>query len=100
MTEIEYDKKLTELSREYNKKVEDFKHEFAMSNKKYNIGDIIKSNVAIIEIDDISVSTYMFTKYPDVHYFGYELTQKLQKRKDGERQGIFQSDVIRKIERS
>ena len=74
-------------------------NKWAYANARFNVGDIIKSQGTIIQIDQRHGrhSPYYGTKRLYVEYRGPVLTKKLQPRKDGERSSIY--DDGREIER-
>lgn len=66
-------------------------NKWAYVNARFNIGDIIESQGTIIQIDKRygRHSPYYGTKRLYVEYRGLQLTKKLQPRKDGERNSIY-----------
>lgn len=66
-------------------------NKWANVNARFNVGDIIESQGTIIQIDQRygRHSPYYGTKSLYVEYRGLQLTKKLQPRKDGERNSIY-----------
>ena len=84
------------IEREANCKKNNLMHAYAMKNKKYQLGDILKGRVRTIKVDSIrwSSSTYG-DKEPFAVYYGKELTKKLIERKDGSTGSVYGDDVIK-----
>lgn len=99
MTRKEYDDQLDLIKQKYNNEINKLHRSYALSNNPYQIGDIIEDNIGHIKIEKIDVILYSST--PICRYYGPELRKadKLPK-KNGCKRGIWQVDVIRKIETS
>jgi hypothetical protein len=88
MTKDEYDKKHEAIETEHTKKLHELRLEYAKSNSKYSIGDIVGDNSRLIKINTINYSVLSFW-YPNTVYEGVMLTKKLKPFKNGERATIF-----------
>lgn len=83
MTEDEYLKTLDMLKKEFDRRTQELRQVFAITNCKYKVGDIIANkNNLIIRVEKIYGST-IYSKIPIICYYGPRLTLKLQPRKDG-----------------
>lgn len=65
--------------------------EFAESNAKYKIGDIVGDDSDIIRVEQISYSIY----HGDIsiYYYGPLLTKKGEPRKDGAKRAVYESVI-------
>ena len=69
---------------------------WAMSNAKFRIGDIICSHDVIIRIERIS-GRYPIFGEPYIEYYGPALTKQLKERKDGWKTTIYDDSPDRNI---
>lgn len=69
---------------------------WAISNAKFHIGDIICSHNLIIRVDRIN-GGYIPPEEPYVIYSGPALTKQLEERKDGSRMPIYDDSPDRNI---
>lgn len=97
MERNEYLAKLKEIEEKCKKEKNAFILEFALSNAKFKVGDIIKDHRWIIKIDKISASMITFSGVPDTIYYGVELKKDLTPKKSGERQSIVQYQTVENI---
>lgn len=65
--------------------------EFAESNAKYKIGDIVGDNSDKIRVETISY--YVSNGDISIYYCGPLLTKKGEPRKDGTKRGVFESAI-------
>lgn len=68
--------------------------EFALSNAKYKIGDIVGDATDIIRVESISYSEYCGDI--SIYYYGPLLTKKGAPRKDGAKRAIF-NPILKQI---
>jgi hypothetical protein len=94
MSREEYDIKLKELEKEFNEKKTALIIECGLSQRKFNNGDIIRSNTGVtIEVSKVKVYTG-FDRYPIPVYHGAELTKALVPKKNGDRGAIYGNDDV------
>ena len=86
-----YEKDLKEARQRRDNRKSIALNKWANVNARFNVGDIINSQGIIIQIDQRHgrYSPYYGTKKLYVEYRGPQLTKKLQPRKDGERNSIY-----------
>jgi hypothetical protein len=86
MTEKEYFKKIDELSRISKKEKEKVDIQYAESNRKYNIGDIVEGSAGVMIIEKIGYMGQFFKTLPQCTYIGPKLRKSdLQPVKKGDR---------------
>jgi len=94
MNEAEFLTKLAELENEFNEKKTNLIIECGLSQRKYNNGDIITSDVGTtIKVDTVKVYRGL-EKYPMPVYHGVELTKALEPKKNGARGAIYGNDKV------
>ena len=93
MEKEEYDIKLKELKDEFKKKETALIIECGLSQKKFDVGDIITNNIYTIKVDSVRVHMG-FEKYPMPVYHGVELTKALVPKKNGGRGAIYGNDDV------
>ncbi len=71
---------------------------FAMSNVKYEKGDIIKDSVKIIIIDKITA--YKGFHLPEPVYHGIELKKNLTPTKKGNRESIYGHHLVELVKKA
>ena len=82
MTKLEeLNEKIEHILRECNVKTNELKSNYAKSNRRFKVGDIIKDNNSIIEIDDIHWGQGYSNPEPKPFSHGFELTKKLSRKK-------------------
>ena len=91
MEKEEYKLKLKEIEAEYDAKKKALYKEYALSNAKFKMVDIIKDERWTIKVDVIS--TYIGFGDPEPVYRGYELKKDLTPKKSMERQSIHGNDA-------
>ena len=86
-----YEKDLKEAKQRRNDRKSIALNKWAITNARFNVGDIIESQGTIIQVVRRygRYSQYYGTKGLYVEYRGPKLTKKLQPRKDGERSSIY-----------
>jgi hypothetical protein len=83
MTELDYKQKMQIIESEYLQAKKNLYIEYAISQRKFKIGDIIKDhNNTIIEISKFG--TCMTLGLPKPTYIGRELRKDLVKKKNGD----------------
>lgn len=98
MTEIEYTSKLQELKNEAQKQETDLKIKYAISQRIFEIGDIIKrGDETPILIQGFATSTGWFGGLPQPVYKGVELTKGLQPKKHGDIGSIYGNENVELI---
>ncbi len=88
MTDLEYDDKMLQIENAFEIAKKSLYKEYALSNAKFKIGDMIKDYRSALVIDRITASGPMFGK-PEAVYHGFELKKDLTPRKDKSRVAIF-----------
>jgi len=91
MTKEEYNKKILDLEIELKEQKRKLGREYAFSNNKYSIGDIIKDHKATIRIEKIQWTNSL--SGPECVYWGTILKKDLTPRKDGKTDSIFQGNI-------
>jgi len=82
MTEADYKHKMQVIETEYLQAKKQLYLDYAISQRKYNVGDIIKNdNGTIIEVQKYGVS--VFFSLPKPTYIGKELRKDLVPKKNG-----------------
>lgn len=81
MTEQEYTNKLREIKAQASKLEAELIREYAKSQIKFKVGDIISGTQGIMVIEKFG--TYMGLGLPEPVYIGPELKKDLTPRKDG-----------------
>ena len=88
MTNEEMKQKVAHIERVAELQKKAVYREFAQSNAKYKIGDIVGDNSDIIRIETISYS--VFHGDVSIYYYGPLLTKKGDPRKDGTKRAVFE----------
>lgn len=98
MTLEEYNTKINEAKKRHEAEINSLHKEYAMSNAKFSVGDIIKDHRWTLLIDKITWSKFMSD--PEPVYQGLELKKDLTPRKDGSRVSIYgnKADLVKKAE--
>lgn len=91
MTEEIYKKKLKDIQEEANKATRRLWEEYAMSNAKFKVGDIIKDHRWTLKVDRIT--TYVSFGLPEPVYHGAELKKDLTPKKNNNRGAIHGNDA-------
>lgn len=101
MTPEQFRVKLKKYKTEFEKNVDKLTLEYAVSNSKIEIGDVIRSHGLIIRVDKITTSKYDYTYdyLPQRMYSGVLLTQKLHPHKNNEIVSIDGGDTVELIGR-
>jgi hypothetical protein len=90
----EYIEKKRELTEQHDRDMVKLNREYALSNNTVKVGDTVKSNRVAIIVDNIRIGRIYRTEEPCCVYFGVMLTKKGRPYKSGERNSIWQNDVI------
>ena len=96
MEDIEYKRRLVEIEDIFNESKKELYIEYAMSNRKYKKGDVIKDSRWAFKIDKITTSISI-SSIPEPVYHGYELKKDLTPRKDKSRVCIYGHDNVELI---
>lgn len=91
MTEQEYKKRLSAINEKYEADKKALYKEFALSNAKFKVGDIIKDSRGIIKIEIVTGGK--LGDLPETVYKGRELKKDLTPRKDKNILFIWGNDV-------
>lgn len=94
-----YRKQIEELENKKKSFVKQLMNDWANENSEYKIGDIIESNLTIIQITKITGEYSSYNSYFYPVYHGIVLTKQLKPRKDGSTFTIYDDKgrVITKI---
>ena len=93
MDQKEYQEKLKVLEKEFNQKATALSIECGLSQKKYNIGDIITNGIWTIKVE--AVRAYLgLEKCPMPVYHGASLTEDLVPKKNKEKGSIYGNDDV------
>jgi hypothetical protein len=82
MIKEQYDSRLLELKKEYQRKVEELNAEYAIDNNTYIVGDLFRDHIGFIKIEKINVSMD-HTGMPSCRYFGPEYKVDRTPKKSG-----------------
>lgn len=91
MTKEELKEKIAAIDRLAETKKRAAYYEYARTNAKHKIGDIVGDATDIIRVESISFNVY----YGDVsiYYYGPLLTKKGEPRKNGAKRAVFESNI-------
>ncbi len=92
MTREEYDNKLGVIELDYRNKKNALIKEYGLSQAKFKVGDIVRDHRFIMKIDKIKAALQFGEVL--VVYEGFELTKKLEIRKDKSRRGIYGNEGV------
>ena len=96
MNELEYKDKLQVIETEYLQAKKELYIEYAKSQRKFKIGDIIKNNVGtIIKIQKFGTSISFSNPKPT--YIGIELRKDLEPKKNGNIETIYGNNEVELI---
>lgn len=87
MTKEEYQSKLKSIEFEFETARHNLYKEFALSNAKFKLGDMIRDSRFAFVVDRITVSRLF--DFPEPVYHGYELRKDLTPRKYKSRVAIY-----------
>ena len=93
MNKIEYQRKQEEIEQDYKNRKKLLDKEFAHSNNKIKIGDIIEINGIKIKVELMGMSNY-YNAYPQLVYKGIRLTKSNNPFKNNEECTLLQQDII------
>ena len=94
MEEIELVSELNKLSRQYAEDKNAIRKKFALSNKKYKIGDILKCDLGIIKVSKITIAGVFNSEKAECVYHGEKLKKSnMEPYKNGDRESFYQSRV-------
>ena len=97
MTQDQYTKEIQAIEKQTKELKWQVSLRYAKANQKYKIGDILRSNSHIIEVDKIIYGYSFDGKFPEAHYFGYVLTAKLERYKNNDRHQSAQSSITEEL---
>lgn len=83
MTKEQYDHEMSLINDKYKAMKNDLYVRYAESNNTIKKGSIVSTGNSSIIVDKINISL-MFSRYPQIMYYGRILTKKGVPRKDGE----------------
>lgn len=89
----EYNKRLTDLEREFEVKKNQLAKECAISNNTYKVGDTVTDHIGSIKIESIGFSYGRYGKIPYSVYNGPVLTKKGVPKKTGEYRKVYGCNV-------
>ena len=90
MTKEQYIENVSELNRKHSFALNQLRTEFAFSNAKYKIGDIIDDYQGRILVDKITLAPVIYgSEFPGVCYQGYALKKNNTIKKNKQRESIF-----------
>lgn len=90
-----YEQKLNEIENECSQKKTKLMVDYGLSQKKFDVGDIITNNIYTIKVDKITV--YKSFGLPMPVYHGVELTKELVPKKNKNRGAIYSNDNVTKL---
>jgi hypothetical protein len=94
MTKEEYKSKLIEINNDSELKLKSLAKEYALSNNPYKIGDIVTDHIKTVKIEKIQFTLGQFQSPPECVYTGIELTKKGEPNKNGNKNSVYQSNII------
>ena len=89
----EYDQLKEVMLNHHLKELHELAKQYALSNVRSRIGDIITNNAVTIKADKFSVST-MFASHPYIIWHGDEYTKAGKRRKDLSRGSVRDSSIV------
>jgi len=95
MNREEYSIKRNILKTEYDKKVRELNKEYALSNNKISIGDIITDHIGSIKVEAICITTPFGRDNPCCLYSGTEYTKSGKPFKNGSKRKVYQFNLIK-----
>lgn len=99
MTEAEYDELKRKIDKDHDDALILLGRTYAAGNRKYQVGDILKSDYGtIIRVDRVSWMLGLNNQYPECVYVGKELRRDLQPKKIDKTYKMLQSRVDKRIE--
>lgn len=97
LSEAEYNTRLEALQKEHKQQLTSLAHEYAVRNREYKVGDILRSDYAIISVETIVWNAGSKCTLPHIVYVGMELTKKLAPKKNARKMKIPQFAVVEKV---
>lgn len=95
----EYKLKLTAIRNEALENEKLLNREYAKSNRKYTIGDIISDSNGSIKIDKYGID-FDSNRLPVLYYLGTELNKTLEPKKKHSTRAIWPSNICEPIKKS
>jgi hypothetical protein len=87
MTIEEYKERLAVITTEFEIEKRKLNGDYAMSNRRFNKGDILKGYNSTILVDEFKLGR-SFNGIPYLVYYGFELKKDLTPKKNGARDSI------------
>jgi hypothetical protein len=91
MTKEEYDELKRSMRARHEKEEFELAKQFALSNNKHEVGDVIEDHIGLGEIIKIQLDAY--SKPPACVYLCKELTRKKEYKKNQSQRRIWQSNL-------
>jgi len=80
----------------FDTRVRSLEYDFAMANNPHSVGDIIKDHIGIIKIERITHGKVFSSDILCAIYYGSELRNDLQPKKNGAKRIVWQTNLIKK----
>lgn len=93
MTIEEYKEELASLTKLFESQKRKLDSNYAMTNKQFAVGQILKNHNATILVDEYKIGRD-FNGIPYIVYYGVELKKDLTPKKNGNRESIHGDDGI------
>lgn len=87
-----------QMEERHKKELSQLAIDFALSNQKFKIGQVVDSGVNKIKIDKVKVSGWSFGAPPCCVYYGVCYTKSNRPFKNGERAGVRESENLTAVE--
>jgi hypothetical protein len=94
MTDQEYNKRLNELRKEYQRKEEELNDLYAIDNNPYTVGSIFEDHIGKIKIEKIDTG-WGHSKMPCCIYYGLELKKNGTPKKSGASREAWQCNDVK-----
>ena len=93
MTKDEYQERLNAIEKKYRQENSILKREYALSNSKVKIGDIVQDHIGSIQVESIAITKSSFDPYPECVYHGPCITKQGKLFKNNEKRYAYQSNL-------
>ena len=97
MTHEEYKLRKKKLEEQYNVDLRWLNREYALSNNKYQVGDIVTDHIGSIKVESISIEDSFGTGIPTCVYTGLELKKDLTPTKKLSKRQVWESNISKSI---